>query len=395
MGNLNGKEPRVLVISSLTGGLGHYCSHLSDPLSKLCSLRFMTYPQIDLSGVVSKQITDSFIRTHIKRARFDLDENNVQSIIAINDYIKKRDLNVVNIHVGTTVKRKISYFVTLILYIKKLNQNKVKFVFTLHDVLPFDEDSKLNKLVKVFYGMADAYVVGNEGEKHKLVKHFGVSENKISVIPHGIYDLFDRNLYNQQSARSYLGLPKDKKVMLFFGFLREYKGFDYLIRAAKILSKKRNDFLVYVASGLKYAPKSIVESDLRLIQKNNLQDVFSLNLNYLDSLDIESVFEASDFTVLPYTHASQSGVMMMSFGFRKPVVITDAFFDKAWVEGKAGYVARTMDSASLAEKINEMLDNPQKMKEFGEYGYEYAKKNCNWVDIAKKYYDLYLRILKK
>lgn len=389
MNNIN--LPKVAIISSLTGGLGHYCAHLSRPLSEYCLPKFITYPQIDLSGTVTKEITDSFVKRYIKWPRFDLDDNNVQSIIDISEYLKARDINLINIHIATTVKRKIMYFMTFLLYLKKVN--KAKFVFTLHDVLPFEEDRKFLKLLKSFYELADFFTVGNESEKEKLMRYFKIPETKIKIIHHGIYNLFDRNLYTQQMARSYLELPKDKKIVLFFGFLREYKGFDYLIKASKIIQKKNEHFVIYVASGLKYASKDIVEKNLRLINKLNLQEKFILNLTYLDALDLEAVFKATDIVALPYTHASQSGVMMMAFGFKKPVVITDQFYDKKWVDGKAGLVAKSKDSQSLADKITELMNDDEKIKSFGQYGFDFSMKNYNWETIAKQYFEVYKKIM--
>lgn len=380
----------VAIISSLTGGLGHYCAHLASPLSEYYNLKFISYPQVDLSGFVVKQITDSFIRKYIKWPRFDIDENNPYSIPSIHEYLKSREINLVNIHIATTVKRKIMYFISFLLYGKKFFN--MKYVFTLHDVLPFDEDPKMNKLLNLFYSLGDHFTVGNESEKEKLMKHFSVSSSRITIIPHGIYNLFNRNLYTETMAKSYLGLPSKKLVVLFFGFLREYKGFEYLIEAAKLLKKKRSDFLIYVASGLKYAPKPLIERYLEMIKKLNLQDTFVLNLNYLDTLDLEAVFQSSDMVVLPYTHASQSGVMMMSFGFKKPVVITETFHDSEWIHNKAGLVAKTKDAKSLADQIETLMNNPEQAKKFGQYGYTYSMKRFNWNEIAKKYYEVYKKI---
>ncbi|MCS6956703.1 MAG: glycosyltransferase [Patescibacteria group bacterium] len=390
--NFKDKNLKVAIISSLTGGLGHYCAHLATPLSNYCNLKFITYPQIDLSGTVVKEITDSFIKKYIKWPRFDLDENNPKTIVDITHYLKDRNFNIINLHIGTTVKRKINYFTTLILYAKKINN--IKFVFTVHDVFPFDEDIKLNKLFKIFYSLGDYFTVGNEKEKRKLIKYFNIDSSKIKIIPHGIYNLFDQNLYNKKLSRGYLGIPYNKKVILFFGFLREYKGFDYLIKASKILVKKDNSFLVYVASGLKYASKELVQKNLQLLHKLNLQDHFMLNLNYLDTPDIEAVFKSADVVVLPYTHVSQSGVLMMALGFKKPVVITDVFFEKNWIDKKAGFVAKTKDYESLADKIYTLINNESLLKKFGYFGYNYALKKFNWETSAKKFYKVFNSINK-
>jgi len=381
---------KVAIISSLTGGLGHYNAHLAKPLSKYCTPKFITYPQLDLLGTPTNRITDAFIRDKIKWPRFDIKEGNPESIVNIVDYLKKRKIYIVNVHIATTVKRKITYFMTFIKYAKE--HANIKFVFTLHDVFPFDEDRKLTKLLSSFYSMADYITVGNKPEQQKLIRHFKISERKISIVPHGIYNLFDNNDYSKSLARSYLGVPNNINTLLFFGFLREYKGFDYLIKAAKILKQKKHNFAIYVASGLKYTSKELVRRYLRMIKKLDLEKQFILNLNYLDTSDIEAVFKASDLVVLPYTHASQSGVMMMAFGFKKPVIITDTFADKKWVNNKAGLVAKNKDANDLAKKIIQLIKDQEQLAKMGTYGYRYSIENLNWDLIAKKYFDIFNKL---
>ncbi len=384
---------KVAILTSLSGGLGHYAAHLSGPLSKEFSIKFISYPQLDSSGTTVKQITDSLVRQYIKWPRFDLDDKDPISIVSILEYINSHDIDLINIHIGTTVKEKVLYFISLCLYAKTFHRKK--FVFTLHDVLPFEENKKLIKLLKVFYNLGDYFTVGNEEEKKKLIKYFQISEAKISIIPHGIYNLFNKKVYTQNFARSYLGIPQDKKVLLFFGWLRPYKGFEYLVQAVKIMLKKDPNFIIYVASGLKYTPKSLLEKYFHLMKRYGVQDQFVLNLNYLDSLEVEAVFQASDAVILPYTHVSQSGVEQMAFGFKKPVVVTDVFPDKTWINKKAGLIAKTADATDIADKLLELISDPQRMIEYGEFGYQYSMENFNWELIAGKYAAVYHKVLTK
>ncbi len=390
MANSTANSSKVAILTSLSGGLGHYAAHLAGPLNKRNYVKYITYPQLDQTGTTVKQITDSLVRQYIKWPRFDLDDNDPNSIIDLLDYLNSKEIKLINVHVGTTVKNKLFYFTTLCNYAKVRYKNKL--ILTLHDVLPFEEDKKIIKLLSAFYSFADAFTVGNIEEKSKLMKYYSIPEKKISIIPHGIYNLFNRNLYTQQMSKSYLNLPTDKKIILFFGFLREYKGFDYLINSAKLLDKTNHDYIIYVASGLKYASKDLLENYLLMINKLKLQDRFVLNLNYLDSSELEPVFKASDLVVLPYTHVSQSGVLELAFGFKKPVVITDCFHEKIWVDDKAGLVAKTADSQSLAQKISTLLDDRNKREVFGEYGFTYSSTHFSWEESANKFSKLFATV---
>lgn len=384
---------KAAIFSSLVGGLGHYCSHLTGPLSRHCQLKFITYPQTDISGTVVNELTDSFIKDKIKWPRFNLLENSPSSIVNVNAYLKQKQYQLINVHVGTTVKQKVIYFTSLLLYAKKIN--KLKVIFSLHDVLPFEEDRKLRNILKMFYGLADSFTVGNEQEADKLNKYFGIPSYKIHIIPHGIYDLFNQNQFSQKLARSYLNIPQDKKVILFFGWLREHKGFEYLVPAVNQLKKNEPKLGVYVASALKYTSPDATNKYLRLIKKLKVEDQFMLNFNYLDSRDIEPVFKAADVVVLPYTKVSQSGVLMLAMGFKKPVVITDVFYEKSWVAKRAGLVAENGNSQDLANKLRQLLQNPALANQYGENGYNYASRVFAWEKIAKQYYQAYRQAIEQ
>jgi glycosyltransferase involved in cell wall biosynthesis len=382
---------KVAILSSLVGGLGHYCSHLAGPLSQHCALKFITYPQVDLSGVVVPQLTDPFVRDYIKWPRFDLDETNPSTIVNINSYLQEKNFKIVNLHVGTTVKQKIIYFTTFLTYSKMISRFKI--VFSLHDVLPFEESKSLKKILNMFYGLPDSLVVGNELEKEKLQKFFNVPEKKIHIIHHGIYNLFDKGRFTQKLARAYLGIPENKKVVLFFGFLRDHKGMEYLIRAAKKVREQEPNVFFYVASALKYSSPDLVDKYLSLIKKLKVEDIFMLNFKYLESRDIEPVFKAADVVAQPYSKVSQSGVLMMAMGFKKPVVITDIFYEKKWVKNLAGLVAKTKDANSLADKLLELLSDQSLAVQYGNNGYRYASNNFSWRKTAQQYFQIYSKLV--
>lgn len=384
-------KPKIAIISSPNAGLGHYVAHLFGPISKYCEPKFITFPQADLLGTTTPYFTDSFMKRYVKWPRFTLNDKEPQSVVDVANYLESRDVHIVNIHIGTTIKQKIGYFMSLVQYCKTVH--KMKFVFTLHDVLPWSNDKKFIQLLDVFYKQAEYLIVGNDREYEKLANNFTFNLEKVSVIRHGIYNLFNSNLYDKRIARYLLNIPQDKTILLFFGFLKEFKGFDYLIDATKILKKEGENVAVYVASGLKYAPKELVNNVLSKIHKLELNEDFILNLNYLDTHDIEAVFKAADVSVLPYTNASQSGVLMLSIGFKKPVVISDVFAEKEWIDKKAGLVAKNRDPKDLAKKIKILINDRKKMEEYGEYGYEYGMKHLNWDEIAKKYFKIFSKLL--
>lgn len=378
----------VAIISSLSGGLGHYSAHLARPLSVYCFPKFITYPQVDLSGSVVSQLTDTFVKQNVKWPRFDLDDSKPETIATIGKYLQARRYKLINIHVGTTVKSKITYFLTLMMYLKETY--RMNTVLSIHDVFPMEKNNELMGLLHLFYSKADGFTVGNEQEKMKLEKYFDIPSRRITVIPHGIYDGFDRQMYTKEKARVNLGIPEDKKVILFFGWMREYKGFEYLVRAMKILEKTQPNAVVYVASGVKYTTEGELDKISRLIKRLRISDRFILNLNYLQSYDIESVFRAADVVALPYIHESQSGVLMTAMGFQKPVVITDVFSERGWVEQvNCGMICPPKHPKGLADALSKILENSEEAEAMGKRGYEYSSSEFHWEKIAKMYYEAF------
>ena len=84
----------------------------------------------------------------------------------------------------------------------------------------------------------------------------------------------------------------------------------------------------------------------------------------------------------------------MATGFARPSVITDIFYDRKWVDGKAGLVAERGNYQDLAKKLTYLLDNPDKAYEMGKFGYDYAMQHFNWDTLAEKYASVYSKVIE-
>ena len=85
---------------------------------------------------------------------------------------------------------------------------------------------------------------------------------------------------------------------------------------------------------------------------------------------------------------------MMAMGFKMPVVITDVFYEKKWVSGRAGLIAHVGNSSDLAEKLKHLLRNKQLAINYGNAGYDYSSRVFNWQKIAEQYYQVYKRLVQ-
>jgi glycosyltransferase involved in cell wall biosynthesis len=165
-------------------------------------------------------------------------------------------------------------------------------------------------------------------------------------VAHPLYDNFGEPV-SKSAARSILGLPQDEKLILFFGFIRPYKGLDLLLEA---MSDKR-----IKAAGIRLlvAGEFYAESQpyLDQIKKLDITDTVILKTEFIPDSQVRNYLCAADLVVQPYKHATQSGVTPLAYHFEKPMIVTrvGALPDMVPHE-KVGLVADP-NPGSLADEI--------------------------------------------
>jgi glycosyltransferase involved in cell wall biosynthesis len=216
-------------------------------------------------------------------------------------------------------------------------------------------------------------------------------KNLIAILPeaivekslHPTYDIFNMEDFDNRNIRSRCGI--EGNVLLFFGFVREYKGLKYLIEALpEILSKVKVTLLIV---GEFWEDK---DAYVRLINNYGLKDDIIVIDRYVSNEEIGDYFRAADLVVQPYISATGSGVIMSAFAFNKPVVATNVGCLPQVVEdGKTGYLVAPKAPHELAQAIikffqeNKMGDFSKNIKERKEY--------FSWERLSDVIEDLTLR----
>ena len=113
-----------------------------------------------------------------------------------------------------------------------------------------------------------------------------------------------------------------------------------------------------------------------------------LHNRWIKDEEVSRLVEDAAFVVLPYTHATQSGVIPLAYAYSKPVIATNVgCLDEQVINGETGYICEPSNPNSLAEVINKMLANPEKTKQMGKNAYEYMRLNLTWEASAKLFID--------
>lgn len=167
----------------------------------------------------------------------------------------------------------------------------------------------------------------------------------------------EAKVFTKKESREWLGVKDD--IILFFGFIRPYKGLIYLIRAMPhILKKKPNTKLVIQGVFWKDRQKYFDE-----IEKLNLKDHILIREGYVAGDDRAKVFYSADVVVMPYLNISESAIIPLSWGFGVPVICTAVGGNVDWItDGKEGYLTPPRDPEALAEAVLKFYEKDMEEK---------------------------------
>jgi glycosyltransferase involved in cell wall biosynthesis len=213
----------------------------------------------------------------------------------------------------------------VILPILKIRGKKI--VVTIHNITPHVSnkfavfiDKILNKMVFLF---TDIFIVHNQKNKEKLIELYGIDGKYVPIITHGTLKPYGplKNI-SKEIAREKLDVPLDKKVILYFGYLWEYKGVDILLESLNSIKEVIQNITLIIAG----QPLKNWEKYDKIIKKNHLDNYILKKLEYIQDSDIELYFSCADLVVLPYkSHPfdTHGGVGALAIFFKKPLIVTD------------------------------------------------------------------------
>jgi glycosyltransferase involved in cell wall biosynthesis len=195
----------------------------------------------------------------------------------------------------------------------RLRKKGIKTISILDNVIPHEHRPGDMALIKYFLKNTDFFIVMSDTVKNDLLSLKPDADFKFQI--HPLYNHFGKSI-NKSDAQERLKIPKNKKVLLFFGFIRKYKGLDLLIEALKLLG---NEYHLIIC-GEVYGSFDEYQT---IIDKYRLNNQISLFNRYISDQEVSDFFCAADVCVLPYRSATQSGIVGISFHFDLPVIASN------------------------------------------------------------------------
>lgn len=284
--------------------------------------------------------------------------------------------------------------------VRRLNKIGYPLVYTVHDP-DQDQINRLNRRVSFrkpflrrIYQSVDRLIALSEASRAVLTSQFGIDAHKISAIPLGNF-MFNLDLaLSREQARQRLAIHADKKVILFFGSIKETKGLSYLIDAFPMVHRNIPESYLVIAG----EPRRGVDPQMytRKIAEYGLEKQTLVRMDYIPADEISLYVAAADVVALPYLRVYQSAVIQLAYAFGRPVVATDVGGLAEVVEdGKTGYAVPPADSPALAEALTKILLDGDQSRKMGLEAKRLAETKYSWDTIASRTIQLYEQMLSK
>lgn len=275
------------------------------------------------------------------------------------------------------------YFSPCYFFLNKLLKKYPK-IFVCHNVFPHERFPMDKFLTKLTLKTGSAYITHSHMDADDLRSI--ISDPVCTTTVHPTYNAFKLRNITASEAYKELGIAPGKKLLLFFGFVREYKGLKHIINAMpKITDFDQNIQLLIVGEF-----GNDKEEYMSLIKNNNIEANTTVVSGYVPDKEIEKYFAASDIVVLPYESATQSGIVQIAYGFDKPVIATRVGgLPDVVIDGKTGFLVEPKDPDALADAVIRYF-RENKEDEFSEnvkneaYKYSWDRMNEVVGDIIKR-----------
>jgi len=315
-------------ISDINVTLAH---HLSER-HEVHAINFTTqYPKVLFPG-----------KTQFKKGDHALEVDSIRCLSSINPFSWRKTANkILEIEPDLVLfSFWLAFFAPAFSVIaKKIKKHSDATIIAIcHNIIPHEQHLLDTQLTKRFFGFIDSFVVLSKKVENELLNI--VPDAKYKYIPHPVYNIF-KNTLSKEQAKAELNIAT-KKVLLFFGLIRKYKGLDILINAMEKINTELEDYTLLIV-GECYENKYKYTD---LINNAGITDNVQCYYSFVPDNEVGKYFSASDVVVLPYKTASQSGIVQIAYHFDTPVIVSNVGgLPEIVDEGKTGYCVEPSSNA--------------------------------------------------
>lgn len=322
------------------GGISHYTGMMYRALAEKYDVHMisfkMQYPKFLYKKEQKDYENDSFA---VKNTEYLIHTANPFNIASVAKKIKKMQPDMVIIPWWHP------YFAPCFRILEHYLRD-IKILFVCHNVFPHERFPMDKTLTRMVLKQGDAFIVQSKMDEKDLLTVKKGAVHKLT--PHPTYNAFKMQNLTKVQARDILNKSEDEKILLFFGFVREYKGLRHLIHAMPAIVSALDNVKLMIVGDF----GSDREIYMELIKDNGIGQYVEMVEGYIPDKEVEKYFAACDLVTLPYESATQSGIVQIAYGFDKPVVVTNVGgLPDVVTNGKTGYVVEPKNPKELANAV--------------------------------------------
>lgn len=252
----------------------------------------------------------------------------------------------------------------------------------LDNVLPHEKRTGDKLFTRYFLSSSDSFISMSKSVMEDLLQFDSLKPRAFN--PHPLFDY--GRLLDKKEAKQKLGLDENPNYILFFGFIRNYKGLDLILHAMTDVRIKSMPLLLIVAGEFYEDSKKYYD----LIKSLNIEDRLILHTDFIPDENVALYFSAADLIVQPYRSATQSGVTQIAYHFGKPMLVTNVGGLPELVENeKAGYVV-SPDAKEIADALADFYMNNRETEM--QKCVEDAKPRFLWSTMVKTIEKLFAQV---
>ena len=228
---------------------------------------------------------------------------------------------------------------------------RTKVVFVCHNVEEHEPSRVRHALTRAALGAGDLFVVHSEEDRRNLLAILPGARVVRTVLPS--FGGVAGEPPSRAAARERLGIGDEERVLLFFGFVRPYKGLRHLVEAMPRILERRRVRLV-VAGEFWHDRQDYFDR----IAELGIEDAVTILDRYTPNEEVADLFATADLVVQPYETATQSAVTQIAFDMGRPVLVTEVGgLPETVRHGETGYVVAPSDPEAIAEAVGDFFDH--------------------------------------
>lgn len=259
---------------------------------------------------------------------------------------------------------------------------KFRLIATFHDVKIHDGEKSLLFRQSAYFAVKLSKKVFVHGKKLKkqIIDEYKIHEDKVCIVPLGEDELTEFKKYKNEN------LTEDGNLILFFGRIYKYKGLEYLIKAEPLITNALPDVKIVIAG----KGEDFGTYEDMMINKNN----FIVYNEFISFEKGAELIQKSSVVVLPYIEASQSGIIPVAYGLKRPVIATNVGSIPEVIDNnETGIIINPYDHQALAEAVIQLMNNPNLRKKMGNNGYKKLKNELSGEANVEKTYATYKKLI--